>query len=141
MTTGRIGLIEVPEDHQGHAHHAQGGSKASFALHFVEMMVSMGIGMGVGGALGVNSVENTELKAALWLIAMAVPMVGWMRFRGMSWRYGVEMSLGMAIPTALALPAFWTGALPAKGLIGIEHMSMVPGTLAVMLYRRKGYGW
>lgn len=137
MTTSSIELTHAPAMH---AHHGGGKSKATFALHFVEMTVSMGVGMGIGGALGVSDVTNVPPKALLWFLVMAAPMVGWMRFRGMSWRQAAEMSLGMAIPTTAALVLFSIGIIPAKAVNGIEHMSMIPGTLAVMFYRRTEYG-
>ena len=138
MTTSSIELTHAPA--AGHAHHGGSKSKATFARHFVEMMVSMGVGMGIGGALGVSGVTDTPIKALLWFLVMAVPMVGWMRIRGMSWRQAAEMSLGMAIPTTAALVLFSVGIVSAKAVNGIEHMSMIPGTLAVMLYRRTEYG-
>jgi hypothetical protein len=137
MTTSTIDLTQT---HSHHAHHGHAPSKRAFALHFVEMNVSMMVGMMMGGALGVNQVPDTTLKAVLWLVAMTLPMVGWMRIRGMSWRQGAEMSLGMAVPTAAALVLFSTGLIEPKAVNGIEHGSMIPGMLAVMLVRRKEYG-
>lgn len=133
--------IEIGAGPAAHVHHGHGGSKKAFVLHFVEMNLSMMVGMFIGGALGVSRIPNVELKAILWLVAMTVPMVLWMRYRGMTWRQGTEMSLGMVVPTAAALLAFWAGLIPAQSVNGIEHGSMLPGMLAVMLYRRKEYGW
>lgn len=144
MSTVSIGLTQ--EDHtahaqtNAHAHHGHRRGKGAFALHFFEMNVSMMAGMMIGGALGVNQIPDTTLKAVLWLVAMTLPMVAWMRIRGMSWRQGAEMSLGMFVPTAVALVLFSAGLIEPKAVNGIEHGSMLPGMLAVMLVRRKEYG-
>lgn len=146
MSTASIGLTH--EDHtahaqtnkNAHAHHGHGKGKRVFTLHFVEMTVSMMVGMMIGGALGVSHVPDTTLKAVLWLVVMTLPMIGWMRIRGMSWRQGAEMSLGMVAPTAAALVLFSAGLIEPKAVNGIEHGSMIPGMLAVMLVRRKEYG-
>lgn len=140
MTTSSIELTQTHSIHAAHAHQGQAPSKAAFARHFVEMNVSMMVGMMIGGALGVSHVPDTTLKAILWLVAMTLPMVGWMRFRGMTWRQGAEMSLGMAVPTAVALALFFLGAIDPKAVNGIEHGAMFPGMLAVMLIRRREYG-
>lgn len=137
MTTSAIQLTNT---HSTHAHHGHAPNKAAFVRHFIEMNLSMMVGMMVGGALGVSHVPDTTLKAVLWLVVMTLPMVGWMRFRGMSWRQGAEMSLGMVIPTAAALALFSAGVIEPKAVNSIEHGSMIPGMLAVMLVRRKEYG-
>lgn len=123
-----------------HAGHAGGRSFRRFFGHFGQMVLAMMIGMAVGGMLGISRVGNAELKAALWLVAMTVPMVGWMRYRGMSWRQSAEMSVAMAIPTLLAVPAFWGGLITPRTLNSIEHSTMVPAMLALMVYRRREYG-
>lgn len=125
---------------RGHAHHGTGRSFKRFFGHFGEMMVSMMVGMAIGGMLGVSRIPNTELKALLWLVAMVVPMVGWMRFRGMSWRQSTEMAVAMAIPTVFGLVAFWTGTIAARSVNSIEHGSMMPAMLALMVYRHRQYG-
>ena len=137
MTTSSI---ELTQTHSAHAHHGHAPSKAAFARHFLEMNVSMMVGMMIGGALGVSQIPDTSLKAVLWLVAMTLPMVGWMRFRGMTWRQGAEMSLGMVVPTAAALVLFSAGVIEPKAVNSIEHGSMIPGMLAIMLVRRKEYG-
>ena len=123
-----------------HAHHG-GHSRRRFVGHFIEMQVAMMAGMALGGPLGIPEVASTELKAGLWLIAMVLPMVGWMRVRGMAWRPIAEMSASMVIPTVVLLPVLWLGLITGKTLIGLEHLSMAPAMLALMIYRRRDYGW
>lgn len=133
--------IELEQTHAGaHAHHAGGRSFKRFFGHFAEMAVAMMVGMAIGGMLGITRVGNTELKALLWLVAMTAPMVGWMRFRGMSWRQSAEMSVAMAIPTLAVLPALWGGLITPRTLNSVEHGTMLPAMLALMVYRRKEYG-
>jgi hypothetical protein len=123
-----------------HAHHG-GHSRRRFVGHFIEMQVAMMAGMAVGGPLGIPGVASTELKAGLWMIVMVVPMVSWMRLRGMAWRPIAEMSASMIIPTVVLLPVLWLGLITGKMLIGFEHVSMAPAMLALMVYRRRAYGW
>lgn len=128
--------------HSGtHAHNAGGRSLKRFFGHFGEMAVAMMLGMAVGGMLGIARVGNPELKAALWLVAMTAPMVAWMRYRGMSWRQSAEMSVAMALPTLAALPAFWGGLITPRALNSIEHSAMLPAMFALMVFRRREYGW
>lgn len=123
-----------------HARHAGGGSLRRFLGHFAEMVAAMMVGMAVGGMLGISKIGSVELKALLWLVAMTVPMVAWMRVRGMSWRQSAEMSLAMALPTLAVLPAFWGGLVTARTLHSVEHNAMVPAMFALMVLRRKEYG-
>jgi hypothetical protein len=128
--------LQIHHHHDGHA-----PSRRRFFGHFIEMQVAMMAGMAVGAPLGISGIASVELRAALWLVVMVVPMVAWMRVRGMSWRSSIEMSAAMAVPTVALLPVFWAGALAGKGLISIEHMSMAPAMLALMAFRRREYGW
>jgi hypothetical protein len=69
-----------------------------FIRHHVEMLVAMLLGMAILGlpasmaldALGMSSSDHHDDAPALMLFGMAVtmtvPMVGWMRYRGHSWR-------------------------------------------------------
>ena len=141
VVAGESAVVDGHGDAAGHAAHGRRADKLRFALHFLEMQVSMSAGMVIGGALGIGRVQNTELCAALWLLAMTLPMVAWMTLRGMRLRSSSEMSVAMAVPVVLALPFLWTGVIPRETLIGIEHMSMAPGMLALMLIRRSNYWW
>jgi hypothetical protein len=123
-----------------------------FIRHYAEMLVAMVLGMVVLGvpasmaldALGVSSSELQNDAPALMLVGMAVtmtvPMVGWMRYRGHSWRANVEMSASMFIPT------FGVIALLGAGLVGdigtlrvIEHVAMLPSMLVAMFLRGEEY--
>lgn len=144
---GTRGLASGAEPAEHHlvaphaAHHAGAHSRLRFFGHFIEMQLAMMVGMALGGPLGISTIGSTELRALAWLLVMTVPMVAWMRFRGMSLRSSVEMSVAMAVPTLAVLPLFWGGLLTRGAVITIEHMSMAPAMLAIMAYRRHDYGW
>jgi hypothetical protein len=139
MTT--LAQHQVPAPATSHAHHGGRHGRLRFAGHFVEMQLAMMFGMMLGGTLGISAVANVEIRAGLWLVAMAVPMVAWMTFRGMSRRSSAEMSAAMIVPTVAILPVFWTGLISGATLIAIEHLSMAPAMLALMVYRHRNYGW
>jgi len=116
-------------------------STVVFVIHFLEMSIAMIVGMLLFMAVpGVM-----QLPKALHLLGMALamtlPMIGWMRFRGHGWRHGVEMSLGMLLPWAVVLGLVAFGA--AVVLPWLEHAdgpAMFLGMLGVMLLRPGHYG-
>ena len=143
-TTATLASAETvltPGTHGRHAHHGAGHSRLRFAGHFIEMQVATSVGMGLGEPIGISAIPSVELRAAAWLLAMAVPMAGWMLVRGMTLRSSLEMSAAMAVPALVALPLFWAGALTGGAVITIEHMAMAPAMLVLMAIRRRDYGW
>jgi hypothetical protein len=121
----------------------------NFARHFLEMCIAMCLGgivlivlaFAVVPALigGPNLRESyPELSLLAIAVMLTLPMVGWMRFRGMAWRPILEMS---AVPFGLAIAMIglvWTGVVPATALqvefgsfCGITCMGM----FIVMLFR------
>jgi len=111
-----------------------------FARHLTEMTVAMMLGMGalaaalaaVGASLSDGA---TAVSAAGMGMAMTVPMVGWMRLRGHPTRYSVEMGASMIVPTAVVIVLYWLSAVPAHGVMMVEHSVMIPAMLLVMLLR------
>ncbi len=117
-----------------------------FTRHLIEMVIAMMVGMGLlGVALSVlgepPGYDNPMLEFGLMGVAMAIPMVGWMRFRGHTWTDGMEMSAAMILPMlALALPAtLGLGGLTGHALMMVSHVAMIVGMVALMLYRRDRY--
>ena len=123
-----------------------------FARHYVEMLVAMFLGMVVLGtpatfALGAAGMSMSELHndfPALMLFGMAVamtmPMVGWMRYRGHGWVPSAEMAASMFVPAFAAIALLWGGLVEDIGaLMLIEHVAMLPAMLAAMLLRREEY--
>jgi hypothetical protein len=85
----------------------------TFTSHFLQMMIAMCVGGGILNALifvagpAVIGYPDPRLQwpaASLLLIATiyALPMVAWMRYRGMEWRPIVEMA-GATIALAVAV--------------------------------------
>jgi hypothetical protein len=123
-----------------------------FALHYVEMVVAMILGMVILGvpagmaldALGVSSSELHNDVPAVMLFGMAtvmtVPMVGWMRYRGHGWRASTDMAASMFAPTAGAVALLWSGLVADVGtLMALEHVVMLPSMLVAMLLRIDEY--
>jgi hypothetical protein len=121
-----------------------------FLLHFLEMVIAMGVGMAIFGPVKTALVDQgytalldrSSLDYLFWMnLFMVVPMVLWMRARGHTWRHGIEMGGAMMIPTACVLllcRAGVTDVLPwfTTSLTGI---AMFGGMLVYMLYRREMY--
>src|SRR6476620_8015998 len=82
-----------------------------FTRHLAGMVIAMLAGMGLlGAAIGAlgepPGYANPLVEYGLMGVAMAVPMVGWMRFQGHPWVDGLEMTAAMLLPMlALALLA------------------------------------
>ncbi|GAB3589313.1 hypothetical protein GCM10027446_01320 [Angustibacter peucedani] len=121
----------------------------AFARHYVEMVISMVVGMmalhplwEVGlGAVGLADALNRAIVMALVMATdMSVGMAAWMRYRGHLWRPVLEMSATMFLPFAVLLPAVWAGAMSGSAMIAGGHLLMLPAMLALMLWRRDEYG-
>jgi hypothetical protein len=69
---------------------------------------------------------------------MTVPW-WWMRYRGHSWERGGEMAAAMNLPPLPLLVLDWFDAIPARGVLGLQMVLMIPAMLGVMLYRREEY--
>ena len=127
-------------------------STLHFIRHYAEMVAAMFLGMGVLfapalvalGAAGVSSAELRSDAPALLLlgmgVAMTVPMVAWMRYRGHGWAATHEMAASMVIPTAGVIALLGAGLVDDVGtLLMVEHVVMLPGMLIAMLLRRAEY--
>ncbi|WP_232667625.1 DJ-1/PfpI family protein [Pseudonocardia sp. TRM90224] len=120
-----------------------------FALHFVEMVVAMGLGMVVfGGALhallAVAGVEYTmarfpELVLLDMGVTMTLGMAGWMYVRRHRTRAVVEMSAAMLVPVAVVILLVALGLMSAGTAMLVEHVAMLPLMLVAMLFRIDEY--
>jgi hypothetical protein len=123
-----------------------------FVRHFFEMMVVMMLGMVVLGAafgsfhqLAFGSGyadawrDHVGLAAFAMAFNMTVPMLLWMRYRGHSWERGGEMATAMNLPLLPAFVLYAFDAIPARGVLGMQMMLMIPAMLAAMLYRKEEY--
>jgi hypothetical protein len=113
-----------------------------FALHYLEMVVVMVVGMEVlGAAVGlVADVKGTGPMLIEMGVNMTVPMVAWMRFRGHAWRPCLEMGASMVLPTLATLALLAAAVVEGAGaLMLILHAVMLPAMLVAMLLRRDEY--
>ncbi len=106
----------------------------------------MFVGMGLLGAATAVLGEppgyaNSLVKYGLMAVAMTLPMVGWMRFRGHAWADCLEMTAAMAVPMlALALPSgLGLGGPDGHSLMMLSHVAMIAGMVALMLARWDRY--
>ena len=121
----------------------------AFARHYLEMVITMVVGMVVlhplwaAGldALGLpGALHHAPVMAAVMATDMSVGMGAWMRYRGHSWRSIVEMSAAMYLPFAVFLPPVRAGAMSGGAMITAGHLLMLPTMLALMLWRRNEHG-
>jgi hypothetical protein len=123
-----------------------------FLRHLLEMIVVMMLGMCVLGAAfrelhvlvfgsGFAAAWRDHVVLAAFAMAfnMTVPMVFWMRYRGHSWERGGEMAAAMNLPVLPLLVLYWLGAIPSRGVLGLQMMLMIPAMLLLMLYRQEEY--
>ena len=116
-----------------------------FALHGVEMVIAMLVGMVVLGAVwswawpGLS--ENTTAQALVMATDMSIGMAVWMRIRGHGVPAIAEMSAAMYLSFLVLLPFHWAGVLSAMALMTVGHVLMLPAMLIAILRRRHEYGW
>ena len=122
---------------------------APFARHYVEMLITMVIGMialypvwqfGLHVIGASHALSHATVMALVMATDMSLGMGAWMRYRGHSWRPIGEMSAVMYLPFALFLPAVWAGVMSGAAMLGAGHLLMLPTMLGLMLWRRDEYG-
>ena len=144
-----VGMHATSIDH-GVAHDAHpmpsiGRRIARFALHYVEMVLAMIIGMIVLGipvdtvarAAGYDDLyhELPLAGAIVMTVIMVVPMAAWMGFRGHDRSMTVEMSLAMIVPTVALLAAAIGRLIAPASVMTLVDPLMYVSMLAVMLAR------
>ncbi|MEF3403098.1 hypothetical protein [Agromyces sp. CCNWLW203] len=116
-----------------------------FALHGLEMVIAMVLGMVVLGPVwawawpGLS--ENPTAQVLVMATDMSIGMAVWMRIRGHGLPAIAEMAAAMYLPFLVLLPFHWVGALSAMALMTAGHVLMLPAMLVAMLRRRREYGW
>ena len=114
-----------------------------FALHFVEMVLAMLVGMVVLGPVwsfawpGLS--ELAGLSALVMAADMTIGMALWMRIRRHSGRQIVEMSAAMVLPFLALLVPYAMGAIDGDVLMMGGHLLMLPAMLGAMLWRHREY--
>jgi hypothetical protein len=121
----------------------------AFARHYLEMVITMAVGMVLlhplwavaFAAIGrPDALHHATVMALVMATDMSLGMGAWMRYRGHSWRSMVEMSATMYLPFAVFLPPVWSGAMSGGAMITAGHLLMLPAMLALMLWRRDQHG-
>ena len=123
-----------------------------FLRHLLEMVVVMMLGMCVLGAAwgafhelvfgsAFADAWRDYVGSAAFAMAfnMTVPMVLWMRYRGHSWERGGEMATAMNLPLLPLLLLYSLDLIPAKAVLGLQMMLMIPAMVLTMLYRKDEY--
>ena len=130
-----------------HIRSAHAGARFHFVRHLVEMTAAMWIGMPIGRVIFAaiyGSASNAAVRqhdiawTLLMAVAMTVPMVAVMLYRGHSRRGAAEMAAAMVAPAVpflcLKIGHVITG--PVAGLyMGVSMLAMV----ALIVYRRSEY--
>ena len=114
-----------------------------FALHYLEMVVVMVVGMEVLD-LPLGLVFDVSHRPAAMLVemtvTMTVPMVAWMRLRGHAWRPCNEMAASMVLPALATLALLAADVVSGSGgSMVLLHALMLPSMLVAMLLRRSEY--
>ncbi|WP_067481935.1 hypothetical protein [Actinomadura hibisca] len=116
--------------------------KAHFALHYLEMVVSMFVGMLVLWPLWLLVAPDdpsVEVSSLVMATTMSVGMAAWMRFRRHGWRPIAEMCAAMYLSYAVFFPLLWAGVMEGHGVMMGGHVLMFPAMLAAMLLRPAEY--
>jgi hypothetical protein len=128
-----------------------------FLRHLGEMILAMMAGMVAGAAVlalifstvlastvrGMTPIEVLNqfpvLICLVVAVAMIVPMVAWMRFRGMEWRPTLEMAAAMAIPLVPIFGLLALQVIPGARACGLYCAVMIPVMVVAMLFRLDHY--
>ncbi|GIH22274.1 hypothetical protein Aph01nite_05840 [Acrocarpospora phusangensis] len=118
-----------------------------FAIHYIEMIVAMFVGMFALGflqsAVGIGSHSGhggrPDLGYLLMAFNMCVGMALWMRFRKHAWRPILEMCSAMFLPAVPLFPLLWLDVIDGDTLMIASHVAMFPLMLGAMFLRRAEY--
>jgi hypothetical protein len=123
-------------------------STKKFALHFLEMVVAMAIGMvalhpvwmfGLD-AVGAAALMHDPYTGALIMATnMTVAMSAWMKVRGHRWRPIAEMGAAMYVPFLVLFVPLALGLIGSGALMLWGHLLMLPAMAAAMLLRPHEY--
>jgi hypothetical protein len=123
-------------------------SAKKFAVHFLEMVVAMAVGMVVGhpvwmfllDAFGAGwLMANPYTGALIMATNMTVAMSAWMKYRGHRWQPIAEMGAAMYLPFLLLFVPLALGLIDDGALMLWGHVLMLPAMAAAMLLRPSEY--
>jgi hypothetical protein len=110
-----------------------------FALHYLEMVVAMMVGMFALAPLWHLAWPGLmDLPTAHVLVMatdMSIGMAVWMRIRKHGWPGIAWMCAAMYVAFAVVLPPYWAGFIDAGTMETAGHVLMLPLMLVVMLRR------
>jgi hypothetical protein len=125
------------------------GPAGRFALHLMEMCMVMCAGaavlsllfFGAAGLLGYTDLPRTAPELVVLVIAvnLSVPMLAWMRYRGMGWQPTLEMAGSTMVVGLVLIPAYWMELIARTSLVEVQVSLACPVMLAVMLVRFRLY--
>ena len=142
----RAPVVEpVPHGHVVHVMRPVG----RFGRHLLEMCMVMCVGaaalsllfFGAAGLLGYTDLLETSPELVVLVVALnlSVPMLAWMRYRGMAWQPTLEMA-GFTMVVGLALiAAYWMDLIARNSLVEVQTSLACPVMVAVMLLRFRLY--
>lgn len=119
-----------------------------FIVHVLEMGGAMMVGMSASAAIfltavGMTAAEAMRQHAVLFVVlqaaGMTTSMVGWMRYRGHTWRSSSEMAAAMVVP-AVPLVGLRLLDVISGPICGLYCLATAVAMVALMLYRRSAYG-
>lgn len=146
MTTPNSDTANVGEHPHAHASAADRSATRKnlrFALHFVEMVIAMFVGMFALGPLwsmawpGLSDLPAVD--ALVMATNMTIGMAAWMLIRRHSWPRIAEMSAAMYLPFLILMVPYAFGAIDGDALMMGGHMLMMPAMFAAMLWRHREY--
>ena len=108
-----------------------------FALHYLEMVVAMLVGMmalaPVWQFAWPGHADRPDTAALVMATNMTVAMAGWMAVRGHSRRGIALMCAAMVLPFAVLAVPYWAGVMPGSWLLPLGHVVMLPLMAVAML--------
>lgn len=120
-----------------------------FLMHLLEMCMVMCAGglalsfavFGGAALLGYDDLPRTapELSVLIIAVNLSVPMLAWMRFRGMAWQPTLEMSGSTMVVGLLLIAAYWLDLVGRNSLIELQTSLACPVMVVVMLLRVRLY--
>jgi hypothetical protein len=115
-------------------------SDRGFLVHYLRMLLAMGVGMLVLGPLSMLARDSgLEVQALLMATWMSVGMAGWMTWKRHGRRPIIEMCLAMYLSFAVLFPPYWLGLLSGAAVMLAGHLLMLPAMALAMLRRREEY--
>jgi hypothetical protein len=120
-----------------------------FGLHLIEMCMVMCVGaaalsllfFGAAGLLGYTDLLQTAPELVVLVIAvnLSVPMLAWMRYRGMAWQPTLEMAGSTMVVGLVLIAAYWMDLIARTSLVEVQTSLACPVMLAVMVVRFRLY--